>query len=330
MRVLPLLFALLAVSAHAQPDDDAARARLEGEFIRALTAQALGDDSTAARVLDGLLESGPDATLLLVRSQVSADPAQSAYYAQLAADAAPGRADVQLGLAQALRDAGQPGPAADALANALRLAPADLDVLLATAELAAQRGDGQAEAQALQDLVRLGDTVAARLRLSALAEAGGEADQALAHAQAAARLAPGEPAVRSRLAALVAPASLAPASGQTPVGDDGPSDASASDVDALLDRLDRDPRDLAAWVRVLDALAQASDPRAAATADDAMLLFSSVPAIVASAAEAYAAAGQPGDARDAAQRGLDALDRLADAVDGADALRARLTAVLSR
>ena len=319
MRVLPLLFALLAASAHAQPND-AARARLEGEFIRALTAQALGDDSTAAGVLDGLLESGPDATLLLVRSQVSADPAQSAYYAQLAADVAPGRADVQLGLAQALRDAGQPGPAADALAAARRLAPADLDVLLATAELAAQRGDDQAEAQALQDLVRLGDTVAARLRLSALAEAGGEADQALAHAQAAARLAPGEPAVRQRLAALVA-------------DDAGPvaaPAASASDVDALLDRLDRDPRDLAAWVRVLDALAQASDPRAAATADDAMLLFSSVPAIVASAAEAYAAAGQPGDARSAAQRGLDALDRLADAVDGADALRARLTAVLSR
>ncbi len=321
MRVLPLLLALLAASAHAQPDD-ATRARSEGEFIRALTAQALDDDSTAARVLDGLLESGPDATLLLVRSQVSADPAQAAYFAQLAADAAPGRADVQLGLAQALRGAGQTGPAADALETARRLAPADLDVLLATVELAAQRGDDQAEERALQDLVRLGDTVAARLRLSALAEARGDADQALVQARAAARLDPGEPAVRRRLAALVA-------SDAGPVATPAAS-ASASDVDALLDQVDQNPRDLAAWVRVLDALAQASDPRAAETADDAMLLFSSVPAIVASAAEAYAAAGQPGDARDAAQRGLDALDRLADAVDGAGALRARLAAVLSR
>ena len=321
MRVLPLLLALLAASVHAQTDD-ADRARSEGQFIRALTAHALGDDSTAARVLKDLIESDPDATLLLVRSQVSPDPAQAVYFAQLAADAAPDRADVQLGLAQALREAGQPGPAAGALATARRLAPADLDVVLAAVELAAQRGDDQAETQALSDLVRLGDTVAARLRLSALAEARGEAEQALAQARAAARLSPGEPAVRRRLAALTAPAAPPP---------DAPTaTASATDVDALLDGLDRDPRDLAAWVRVLDALAQASDPRAAETADEAMLLFSSVPAIVASAAEAYVAAGQPGDAQDAAQRGLDALDRLADAVDDADALRARLTAILSR
>lgn len=315
MRV-SLLLVLSLATASAQPNA-AERARDEGRFIRALTAQAIGDDSTAAQVLDELLRSGDDATVLVVRSQVAADPVQAVYFARRAADQPGERADIHLALAQAYRQAGQLADAADALGTARRLAPDDLDVVLAWAEVASQQGDLQAEQAALTALVRLGDTVAARLRLSALAERRGDRAAALAQARAAARLAPSEPAVRRRLAAL----------------EDSPADtpvATASgDVDALLDRLDRNPRDLDAWVTVLDALAASADPRASATADDAMLLFSSVPAIVASAAGAYLAVGDARASRAAAQRGLDALDQLGDALADADALRARLQALLS-
>ena len=318
MRVLLLLLVATLVPAVAQPSP-AERACAEGQFVRALTAQTLGDDSTAARVLDDLLSTTQDATLLIIRSEVAGDPTEAVHFARQAADLAAERADAHLALAAALRSAGQFGPAADALDAARRLAPADLDVLLAWAEVAAQQQDADAERQALAALVRLGDTVAARLRLSTLAEERGDRGDALAQAQAASRLAPSEPTVRRRLTDLQTESQTAPA----------PPSGAAGDIDSLLDQIDRNPRDLGAWVAVLDAMAASADARASATADEAMLLFSSVPAIVTSAADAYFAVGETEAGRAAAQRGLDALDRLGDALPDADALRARLIALLT-
>ena len=317
---LAALIGLAAWSGPAQAQAESARA--QGQFVRALTAQALGDDSTAARLLDVLLADSPDPTVLLVRAEVSASPAEALYYTRLAVDAAPGRSDAHLALGRALVDAGQTEAAAQALDAALRLAPSDLDVLLAVAETAALRGDGPAEQRALAALVRVGDSVAARLRLSALAEGRGDRGDALAHARAAARLAPAEPAVQARVAALSGdgPATSAP---------DPPADARPTETaDALLAALDDDPRRIETWVRVLDVLSRTADARAGATADDALLLFGAVPAVVVAAAEAYHAAGRPDDARATAQRGLDLIARLGEAVSDAASLRARLQATL--
>ncbi len=326
MRLLALLLGLsmLATSASAQTTEGQS-ARQAGRLIRALTALAAADDSAAVRALDEALATSPaDPTLLAVRADASTrlgDPASAVYCARQAADAAPDRADVQLGLASALRAAGQAREAADALALARRLAPTDLDVLVATVDLSAQTGDAATEADALRTLVRLGDTVGARLRLSALAERAGDRDEALAHARAAARLSPTEPAVRQRLAELTdAPAPVV----RAPDADD------ADDLDALLAAVEDDPTQIATWIRALDALAATTDPRSGATADDALLLFPTVPGVLTAAAEAYAAAGREADARETARRGLASLDRLGDAVDNADVLRQRLGAVLSR
>ena len=348
-----LVAGTVALVAPATAQTAGARATAEGRFIRALTAQALDDDATALRLVDEVLAEVPgDPTVLLLRAELAASPADAVYYARQSADAAPGRADVWLGLADALRAAGQPAEAARALAAAERLAPDDLDVLVAAAELAAEQNDAGREREVLGRLVRVGDTVAARLRLSALAEAAGDRDGALAQAQAAARLDPSEPAVRRRLAELApAPATAASAAMATgrpagagsteapsPTDTAGPTDGAAlfaagryaDAAEALLAEVDRDPRRIEGWSLALQALARTADPRAGAVADDALLLFSSVPSVVAGAAEAYAAAGRADDARATAQRGLDALARLGDDVPDAGPLRARLDAVLSQ
>ena len=104
----------------------------------------------------------------------------------------------------------------------------------------------------------------------------------------------------------------------------------AEAADALLAEIDDDPRQIDRWALALQALAQTADPRAGATADDALLLFASVPSVLVGAAEAYAAAGRTDDGLAAAQRAADALDLLGDDLPDAPALRARLDAVLSR
>jgi len=327
MRFLLLALSLAALAPHAAAQTAEGRqARQAGQVVRALTALAVEDDSAAVRALNEVLATAPaDPTLLALRAEASTrlgDPATAVYYARQATDAAPDRPDVLLGLATALRAAGQRREAADALARARRAAPTDLDVLVATASLAAETGDSATETDALRTLVRLGDTVAARLRLSALAERAGDRVEALAQARAAARLAPAEPAVRQRLATFDA---HTPAASAPDVMSDDPDD-----LDALLAAVDADPTRIEVWERALGALAATADPRAGATADDALLLFPTVPGILAAAAEAYAAAGREADARDAAQRGIASLDRLGDAVEDADALRQRLGAVLSR
>ena len=341
MRRAVLLLLLAPALAAAQPGTDA---RLAGRFVRALTAVAVEDYETARTTLDEILETAPDdGAVLAVRAEVAGrlgDAADAVYFARRATDAAPDEPAGWLGLAAALREAGQPDEAAGALDRALALAPTDLDALTAAADLAAERGDAEAEREALGALVRVGDTVAARLRLSALAERAGDRDEALAQARAAARLAPSETAVARRLVELsdaTRPSSPTPTAPTTSAS--GPADGGAAlfeagryaeAADALLAEIDADPRQLELWALALQALAQTADPRAGSTADDALLLFSSAPAVVTAAAEAYAAAGRLDDARDAARQGLGALDLVGDTLPDAAALRARLDAVLSR
>ena len=335
MRLAVALLLLAAMPASAQSRADAAEA--EGRFVRALTAVAIEDFETARRSLDAVLEAAPgDVTVLTLRAEVATAmdaPADAVFFARRATEAAPDRAEAWLAFATALRGARQPAEAASVIDRARTLSPADPDVLALSADLAAERGDAAAERDALAALVRVGDTVAARLRLSVLAEQQGDADDALAQAQAAVRLAPNDPAVRRRADELRGDARSA--ASPTPGGEaDGPALFAAGQfaeaADALLAEIDDDPRQIDRWALALQALAQTADPRAGATADDALLLFASVPSVLVGAAEAYAAAGRTDDGLAAAQRAADALDLLGDDLPDAPALRARLDAVLSR
>ncbi len=338
MRALLPALLLLAAPLAAQPGGDAAarRAYAEGRFVAALTAHGLGDDSTAARLLDEVLDLRPDDPAVLdARAEVALDhdgPAAALFFAQRAAELASDRPEVHVRLAEALRQAGRPDDAARVLETALDLDAESVDVLVLLADLYAETGQTERERETLEALLRVGDTVAARLRLSALYEAAGDRDRARTSAQAAARLSPTEPAVRRRLVELADEA--APEPPPTPTtgasGDDlYAAGRYAEAADALLDRLADDPRDLDAWTLALDALARTADPRAGATADDALLLFPTTPSILAPAAEAYAAAGRAADAEATARRGLTALDALGPDAADADALRARFQRVLT-
>ncbi|MEM0962892.1 MAG: tetratricopeptide repeat protein [Bacteroidota bacterium] len=320
----------VGAAAHAQSASREA-ASLQGQFVRAMTARALGDDSTAVGALDLILRQRPDdPAVLALRAEVALDtgsPADAVFFADRAVSVAPDQPDVWRVLASAYQASGQVTEATAAFDRARQLAPDDLDTLLALLDLATSQADEQTEREVLQELVRIGDTVAARLRLSVLAERAGDADDALAQAEAAALLAPAEPAVRRRLDDLGETGSTTPvasASG-TELFEAG---RYAEAADALLVTVEDNPRDLEAWDLALRSLAETADPRAAQVADDALLLFGSVPSILASAAEAYASIGRSDDARSAAQRGLDALDLIGDDAVGAGALRQRLEAVL--
>jgi predicted Zn-dependent protease len=294
MRPLALatLLALCAAAPPARAQDAAAmvRARAEGRFIRALTRQYLRDDSAAVRLHTQALALRPgDPAILDALAEVHAALGQTTdalYHATLAAEAAPEQASVHLRLGRLLADAGQSARAIVSLETAARLAPRDLDAATALATAYEQAG-------------RSDD---ARARLAPFRAAG---------------LLPPEPSTR----AVPATAS----------NDDLPGIEAflagryAEAADALLAVLADDPRRLDAWALALDALARSADPRSGTTADDATLLFPTVLAILAPAAEAYLAAGRPADARAAAQAGLAALDT----TDDDPALRARLQRALA-
>ena len=319
LAALPLAALLVAAPAAGQggsgPADAERGAYVEGRFVRALTAHAVGDAAAAAEALDEVLELRPDdAAAYDARAEVAL--AQGAttdalFYAERAVALAPGSAPLRLGLARALAGAGRLADAAGAAEAARGLAPDDPHVLEALAGLYGRLGRDDAERESLAAWARLSDTVAARLRLSALAEAAGDADEARAQAAAARRLSPSDPDVLRRLAALDRPA---PGAAPPPPG---------GGVDALLAVVEADPRRIDVWAEALAVLAAAADPRAGAVADDALLLFPAVPSVAAPAAEAYLAAGRPADARRAAQRALATLG------DGDGPLRARLDAVLA-
>ena len=334
MRLALLALALGASPLAAQPASGPAaqRAAAEGQFVRALTAHHLGDDAEAARLLDVVLRERPaDAAVLDARAEVALaldDAPDALYYAQQAAEHAPDEPSVHLRLGDALRQTGDDAGAVRAFDAARRLDPAAPSPLVSLADLHAETGDAEAEREALEALVRLGDTPAARLRLSVLYERAGETDRALDAARQAVRLAPGEDALQQRVTALEGRThaeATPPTSGAGASGEDlHAAGRYAEAADALLDLVESEPRRLDAWALALDALARTADPRAGATADDALLLFPSVPSVLAPAAEAYLASGRPADARAAAERGLAALDVLGDEADDADALRARL------
>lgn len=315
LRALSLA-CLVAASVAAQTPEGAA-ASAQGRFIRALTALALEDDSAAVRATDRILEGAPDDPVVLtLRADIArrlGDATDAVFYAERATDAAPDDLQAHLTLAAAYRGAGRLRDAGHALEDARSLAPDDLDVLVATVELAAEQRDATGERRALLDLVRVGDTVGARLRLSALAQAADDLEDARAQALAAQRLAPSEPAVARRLADLDATSR--------------PTASSDETIDDLIERVDANPRQVEAWARLLQALAQAGDGRAASTADDALFLFGSVPSVLVGAAEAFASAGRTADALDASGRALEAITLLGDALEDADALRARLEAL---
>ena len=332
-RSWPALIALALVaagSAAAQTGDAAERqAYVEGRFVRALTFHAVGDDGAAAAALDEVLTLRPDDPAVYdARAEVAlarGETADALFYAERAVALAPDAAPLRLGLARAHAGAGRLAEAVAAAEAARGLAPGDPAVWETLAGLYARTDQAEAERGALAAWTRLDDTVPARLRLSALHEAAGDPAAARDHALAARRLAPGDPAVLRRLAALDRPA---PSDAAPPRPDAAGGVETESGVDALLQIVEADPRRLDVWARALQALAAAADPRAGAVADDALLLFPAVPAVAAPAAEAYLAAGRPADARRAAERALAALDTLGDVAD-ADALRARLDRVLA-
>ena len=296
----------------------------EGRFVRALTEHRLGNDTAAVRLLDAALALRPgDAAVLDALAEVYADlgrPTDALYHAGLAAAAAPAEAAVVLRLGTLQAAAGQREAALASVEAARRLAPTDAATLDALAGLHAAAGRADAESEALEARTALGATPEHWLRLAALYRDAREPGLEAAALRAADRLAPNTPAVRARLAASdPAPSAAVPA---VPVPGDASPFASA---DAALAVAAADPRRLDAWAAALDALARTADPRAGDTADEATLLFPTVPSVLAPAAEAYLAAGRASDAARVARAGLAAL---ADAGASAD-LRARLDRALA-
>lgn len=329
---LPLLLLAVAASAPASgqagaPPAEASQATAEGRLIRALTEHHLGNDSAAVRHLDAVLalRPGDGAALDALAEAYTAlgRPTDALYHAGLAAAASPDEPAVHARLGALLVAAGQPDAALARYETARRLSPTDAATLLALADLHAAAGRGPAEREALEALVAVGETSGAWLRLATLYAAAREDELELAALRAAVRLAPGDPTARARLRAFVLDRIDAPPS--TPVA---LPPAGAASADEALAVVAADPRRLDAWAAALDALARTADPRAGDTADEATLLFPTVPSVLAPAADAYLAAGRPSDAARAARSGLTALGALPSGDPIAAALRARFDRVL--
>ena len=312
---------------------EAALAAAEGRFVRALTDHFLENDSAAVRHLDRLLATRPgDGAVLdaLAETYAALDqPTDALYHAGLAAAALPGEASVHARLGALQAGSGQRDAARASIETAVRLRPTDALALAALADLHAAAGRTDAEREALEALVAVGETPAAYLRLAALYHAAREPGLEHAALRAADRLAPNTPAIRTRLAERTSGGTGTPVAAP-PSPPTAGADALASADDALA-VVAGDPRRLDAWAAALAALARAADPRAGETADEATLLFPTVPSVLAPAAEAYLAAARPADAARAARAGLAALDATRDtATDAAtQSLRSRLDRALA-
>ena len=313
MRLLLFLFlsSLAATHAAAQTPADAVRAQAEGRLVRGLTEHALGNDSAAVRLYEeaAALAPGSAGPLDALAEAYTAlgRPTDALYHAGLAVAAAPENAGVRRRLGSLQVAAGQRDAGLATLEQARRLSPTDAATLSALAALYRDTGRTADERAALEALPPTATT------LLRLAETAPDAESRQAALSAATRLAPGDPRVRAWIVQNAMPAA--------PVGDSAP----AGSADAALVIVAADPRRLDSWAEALTALASARDPRAGTTADDATLLFPTVPSVLAPAAEAYLAAGRPTDAARTARAGLAALDAAPDA-----ALRARLDLVLSQ
>ncbi len=312
MRLLLLL--LFPALTAAQTPADAARAQAEGRLVRGLTEHALGNDSAAVRLYEAAAALAPASAgpldALAEAYAALGRPTDALYHAGLAVRAAPENAGARLRLGTLQAQAGQRDAALATLEQARRLSPTDAATLTALAGLYRDAGRTADERAALEALAAFVPTAPMLLRLAETAPDADARQNALA---AAARLAPADPAVRARLAQSAA--LPAPSAGNAPAGS----------ADAALAIVADDPRRLDAWAEALTALAASRDPRAGTTADDATLLFPTVPSVLAPAAEAYLAAGRTADAARTARAGLAALDAAPDA-----ALRVRLDHVLSQ
>ncbi|HEX9951720.1 MAG TPA: hypothetical protein VGB53_08125, partial [Rubricoccaceae bacterium] len=296
LLVLGLALLGAAPPAHAQPraapTPAGIQAEAEGHLVRSLTALALGKDSAAVRHAEAALALAPGSAapldLLAEAYEALGRPTDALYHAGLAAAAAPGEAGVAVRLARLQAASGQAAAALATAERARRLSPADAESLALVARLYAAAGRPADERAALEDLAaRYGDP-AVWQRLAALYDRTGATDQALA---------------ARRTAGLAETAASAPAA--SPPGYTAPPPVLSAD--AALAIVADDPRRLDAWAAALTALATSGDPRAGDTADEATLLFPTLPAILAPAAEAYLAAGRPADAARAARAGLAAL-----------------------
>lgn len=325
MRVVLLLF---AVSASTSASGQAGAAAAEGRLVRALTEHHLGNDSAAVRHLDAVLALRPgDGAALDALAEAYATlgrPTDALYHAGLAVAAAPSEAAVHARLGALLAAAGQREAALAAYESARRLSPTDAATLHALAGLHAAAGRSAAEQEVLESLVRVDESAATWRRLALLHDAAGDPARAAVARRAESRLAPGG-ASSGPLSAR--PTGVSGASTEALPAPEAP--AAVWTADEALAVVGADPRRLDAWAAALDALARTADPRAGDTADEATLLFPTVPSILAPAADAYLAAGRPGDAARAARAGLAALAaRPAGDVVAAD-LRARFDRVLA-
>ena len=225
---------------------------------------------------------------------------------------------------------GDPARAITSLSTVLEAHPGDPVVLDVLAE--AYHADGQL-AQALYHAElaaeRAPQDAAILHRLADLYAASGDAPRAAQTRERADRIAPRPASIATRPAPADAPARPAPLPPAETSGEIAGLEAYragryADAANALLEALDADPRQLDAWPLALDALTRTSDARAGDTADLAVLLYPTVPAILVPAAEAFAALGRTDEARDAATSALRVLGESGDAE-----LRARGQSLLS-
>ena len=264
--------------------------------------------------------------LLLLASSFATASLATASLAQEAPEPRPTAPSAEPQFIRALSDLyqGDPGRAVTGLSDVLEARPGDPVVLDVLAE--AYHADGRlAEALYHAELAaeRAPDDAAILHRLADFYAEAGDASQATRARARADRIAP-----RAAPPLVPAPpdrsAPPAVAEGDPPGLEAYRAGRYAEAADALLDALDADPRQLDAWPFALDALTRASDARAGDTAELAVLLYPTVPAILVPAAEAFAALGRTQEARDAAEAALRTLGAAGDA-----ALRARGQSLLS-
>ena len=220
-------------------------------------------------------------------------------------------AAARLRLATLAIDAGDPGDAAQHLAVAVALQPREPALWRRLAEARSAAGDAAGAADARTQADRLDPTIRPATPTAASDDAL-TADDALAQLDALLDRAEADPAVLPDALALAERAlDLAPRRGDL-LAAAGDVAARAGDnalaADRLVAAVEADPRLLDAWALGLVVLARSGDTRAADHADEATLLFGSVPEIVGAAALAYASAGRLDDARVSARMALPGLD----------------------
>ena len=276
---LLLVLGLAASPAFAQRPSATERAteervaRAQSTFVSALAMQWAGDHSGAIRIFEELLDEDASRAAVhdaLAESYVALERYSEALLAaEDAARLAPDDPDVLARLAEEQRRSGALADAARTLEAAALARPGDPSLLSALAERYADLDQHDRAAQALERLIRIGDTPAARLRLAAYARDAGDLDLALGHLRRAAQLAPDEAAITVTLAETLHEAGRA---GEAAGVLDAFLRRRPGDVDALAARARVSGTDLPAAARPAeDRLARARDLYDASAEDPALL-----------------------------------------------------------